>query len=454
MKPGLKRRLYHSVGATSLGPVSVAIIQLVTVPIFLHFWGSKLYGEWLLLSAIPMYLGLTDFGFGCVAANDMTMHVARGEKSAALDVFQSAWLLTTLVSCSVALCASLTLWLLPLDRWLNIATLSRSEVIAVLCTLGVYILLELQWTVIEAGFRCDGNYPLGTLLGAAVRFCTGIASIIAVICHGSPVAAAAALAVSRLLGNGVCRIVMRRKSPWLHYGYSHARFGVIRKLLGPALAYMAFPAGNAFSLQGMTILVGATLGPVAVVILSTTRTLTRFVYQMVVTVTNSVWVELSSAFGAGDIALARNLHRLACQASMGISVAAVLFLALFGDGIYGYWTHHRAAMDHRLFYLLLIEILANCLWFTSSVVSISCNRHVRQAMVYLLTAIISLPLAYFLVLRFGLSGVGLSLLIGDLWMIGYVLSRSLAILHDDVGAFSRALLCAPSLGTENRHIRD
>ncbi len=38
-----------------------AAIQLVSVPVFLHFWGPKLYGEWLVLSAIPVYLGFTDY---------------------------------------------------------------------------------------------------------------------------------------------------------------------------------------------------------------------------------------------------------------------------------------------------------------------------------------------------------------------------------------------------------
>ena len=94
----LKRRLFHAVGATSLGPVLTAVIQLVSVPMFLHFWGAKLYGEWLVLSAIPIYLGFTDFGFGNVAGSEMTMLVARGAKDAALEVFQSTWLLTTVVS--------------------------------------------------------------------------------------------------------------------------------------------------------------------------------------------------------------------------------------------------------------------------------------------------------------------------------------------------------------------
>jgi O-antigen/teichoic acid export membrane protein len=452
MKKNLKERLFHAIGATSLGPVLTAAIQLVSVPVFLHFWGPKLYGDWIILSAIPVYLGLTDFGFGPVAANDMTMLIARGEKSAALEVFQSAWLLTTAVSLSFGLCVALGLWALPIEKWLKIALLSRGQVSAILCILCVYVLLDLQWSMIAAGFRCDGNYALGTLLGVIDRFWTNACSIFAVVCHASPFVVALTLVAARLLGNWSCQVVLRRKSPWLHYGYHHAHFGVVRRLFGPAIGYMGLTAGNSFSYQGMTIVVATVLGPIAVVMFSTIRTLTRFAYQMVDMVTNGVWVELSVAFGAGNRLLARNIHRCACQASLGLSFAAILFLAVFGNRIYGYWTHHKVVMDHHLFYLLLVEVLANSFWFTSSVVPLACNRHQRQALVYLVATAASLPAAYLLMSWFGLVGAGISLLMVDLCMIGYVLHHSLALLHDSPSEFARAMLRAPSLGASNLEV--
>ncbi len=454
MKRNLKHRLFHAIGATSLGPIITAIIQIVGVPVFLHFWGPKLYGEWLVLSAIPIYLGLTDFGFGAVAANDMTMLVARGEKSAALEVFQSTWLLTTLASALFGVCVAVGLWTLPIERWLRVTLLTRDQVIEILCVLCVYVLLDLQWSVIAAGYRCDGNYALGTLLGNISRLCTNAAGITAVVFHSPPFSVAVTLVSVRLLGNLVCQIILRRKSGWLHYGYRQAHLSVIRKLFSPAIAYMGLTVGNSFSFQGMTVIVGAALGPIAVVVFSTTRTLTRFAYQMVDMITNGVWAELSAAFGAGNTLLARNLHRCACQASLGLASAAILLLALFGNWIYDRWTHYTVAMDHRLFYLLLLEVLANSLWFTSAIVPIACNRHERQAIVYLIATALSLPSAYFLMMRFGLAGAGISLLLVDLCMIFYVLHHSLALLHDSPRDFVRALFRAPSLGASQLEIAD
>jgi hypothetical protein len=86
------RRLISSFGATILGPAVTVLVQLVNVPVMLRFWGPELYGEWLLLSAIPTYLLLTDMGFGNVAGSDMTIRVNAGDREGADgDVSEHDW---------------------------------------------------------------------------------------------------------------------------------------------------------------------------------------------------------------------------------------------------------------------------------------------------------------------------------------------------------------------------
>ena len=71
----IRSRLVKGFGANIYGQVVTAVVQLVGVPIFLWAWGTELYGEWLILFAIPSYLSMSDLGFSLSAANDMT---ARG----------------------------------------------------------------------------------------------------------------------------------------------------------------------------------------------------------------------------------------------------------------------------------------------------------------------------------------------------------------------------------------
>jgi len=56
-------RILKGVYANVYGQAVTAVIQLAGVPILLHLWGTRLYGEWLIVFANPAYLSMTDLGF-------------------------------------------------------------------------------------------------------------------------------------------------------------------------------------------------------------------------------------------------------------------------------------------------------------------------------------------------------------------------------------------------------
>src|SRR5205823_6843927 len=108
------RRIAKGFGANAYDQVVTVIIQIVGVPILLHAWGAQLYGEWLILFAIPAYLSMTDLGFSQSAGNDMTARVARGDRNGALGVFQSLNLLILVVTVVGLFCVAVAASTLPL----------------------------------------------------------------------------------------------------------------------------------------------------------------------------------------------------------------------------------------------------------------------------------------------------------------------------------------------------
>jgi len=306
-----------------------------------------------------------------------------------------------------------------------------------------YTLFVLQTDLIVTGFRCEGNFAYGMLVNNVMRLAEFIMTMI-LIAHGAkPLRVVAVLLAARIMGTFLMSRLMLRKSPWLRYGFRCARFASIRRLAWPAIAFLAFPAGSALSLQGMVVVVGIVLGPVAVVTFSTIRTLTRFGFQIMDAVKNSVWPELSAAFGAQNWDLARRLHRTACQAALWLSLAAVAFLFVAGDHIFVFWTHGRVIMDVGAFRWLLLGIVANSFWYTSSVVTIASNTHERVAALYLAGTAGALILARYLMPHFGISGAAMSLLVIDIVLGWYVVRMSLARLEDRVTDFGAALLRLP-----------
>ena len=88
-------------------------------------------------------------------------------------------------------------------------------------------------------------------------------------------------AAANIAGTVILCILVRRDIPWIEYGWKHASFAEIRALARPAIAFMGFPIGNALNLQGTLLAVGYALGPTAVVVFGTARTVSRVALQMV-----------------------------------------------------------------------------------------------------------------------------------------------------------------------------
>ena len=446
-QPGIagtvRGRLIRGLGATALGPVVTAIVQIVSVPVFLHFWGVRLYGEWLIISAIPTYLALSDVGFGSVAANDMTMRVAAGDRDGALETYQTTRALISLTSVLAGIVLLSVIWLLPLGRWLNLSSMAIYESRSALSLLLVYALVSLQALLFMAGFRCDGNYAFGMVVDNLIRLTELVAVVFAVALSARPIAVAGVLLVARILGTIVMGWLMLRKSPWLRHGIGRVRMASVRRLALPAVAYMAFPAGNALSLQGMVVVIGLALGPVAVTTFSAMRTLTRFAFQIADTIKLGVWPELSAAYGAQNWNLARKLHRTACQASLWLSILAVVFLFIAGGRIVTVWSHGRIVMDVSAFRWLLLVVVANSFWNTSSVATMASNKHQRIAAAYFAATAAATVVAYLLLPRFGLSGAAMALLIVDITVGWFVVKSSLMELDEGLRQFLKALLRVP-----------
>lgn len=434
----LKERLLKGVGANFFGQVVSVGIQLISVPFFLHFWGKALYGEWLILTAIPTYLSMSDIGFTSVAGNEMTMLTAKGDRKGAVTVFQSVWLMVSVVSFLIGAIVVALLLLLPVRDYFNVSLISSSDTNLILLVLSGHVLLSLQGGIFDSGFRCDGNYALGTMIGNAVRLIEWICAFSMLIYTNKPLAVALALLSGRVIGLVISWGLLHRKSPWLRFGFMDANFDIIRRLVKPAVAFMAFPLGLALSIQGMTLVIGSVLGPVAVALFTTYRTVSRMVVQLITMINRAVWPEISAAFGMNNLALARRLHSRASVASFWSAVAVTAFLALFGQWIINLWTSSAFTADYLLLNLLLVVTIANALWQTSWVALMATNSHNRIAVVFIIGSGVSIGLAMVLMPFLGISGAALSLLSIDCCMVVFAVKGALSILQDDTISYMKS----------------
>jgi O-antigen/teichoic acid export membrane protein len=426
--------------AANIGGIGVTlIIQLVSVPLLLTAWGVPTYGEWLVLSAVPTYVALSDLSFSSVAGNSMTMLVAQGKRGEAVVLGRRLWSIVTVMT-GFAVLAAVAIALVFGGAFGSGAAIPTSQARMVLVALFLQVAVGNQYGVLDAWYRAGGRYPLGAAMRQLGRLLEFSALMAAVLLGAGPGAAAIAFLAGSVTGFLMSFVVLRRAVPWSTFRPERPHLQTFRELLAPGVAFMAFPIGNALSLQGFTIVIGATLGAAVVVVFSTTRTITRIALQAMSSINSAIWPELSRSVGSGHLDEARAILRRAVQLSLAASLSVLFVLALFGVRIIRWWTHGLVDPPVLLLLLLLLVIVANTVWYTLSAVLAATNRHKRLAVVYLAGTIVALLAAVPLSSVFGLTGAAMALLAIDMGMVAYVFPAALHVVQDAPVGFLRALL--------------
>jgi O-antigen/teichoic acid export membrane protein len=443
MDDQVKKRLLVGFGTTVVGKAAATVIQLVQVPLLLHFWGETMFGVWMILTAFPSYLSFSNTGFGSVAGNEMTMLMARGEQDEALSVFQSCWWLITIILGVTGAAMCVALKYLPMARLLNLTAISESDTSWALFWLGLAILFGQLETLLQASYRCIARYSYGTFMKSALSLVAFGVQMVPVVMGYGPRTTAKVFALANITVTLILCVMVKRDIPWISYGWSRASFAEIKRLTRPSLAFMGFPIGQSLNLQGSQMAVNYAMGPEAVAVFSTARTVSRLALQVVEMVKNTVWPELSIAFGAGNIELVRTLHRRACQIALFISLMVVVVVALLGPTFLHHWTLGKVPASPGLIGILLVVVVFYALWSTSATLVSAINLHERLATVFTFATGVTVIVTYFAARRFGLYGAAASLLLSEIVMDAYVLPASLRIAHDTWGGFLWALVHYP-----------
>ncbi len=443
MDGGTRRRLILGFISNWISRLAGSIIQLIQVPVFLHFWPTALYGDWLLVNAIPSYLSFSNIGFGSVAGNEMTMLMGRKDQEGALRVFQSCWWLIVLLCSVVTSIFAVVLYLLPVARWLNLSVMTEADAKWVIFYLGTAVLFGQLEQLLQSAYTCVGRYPYGSFLKSIMTLVAFVAMLLPVLLGGGVRATALAFSLANAAGTAVLCFTVRRDIPWMRYGWHYARFAEIRRLTPPAVAFMGFPIGNALNLQGTLLAVGHVLGSGDVVIFGTARTVSRIALQMVQMVNSTFWPELSSSFGAGNMVLVRALHRRACQMALGIAVVLILVMMTIGPWFLTHWTQHKVPPSPQLLFLLLVSVFFYSLWSTSSTLLVAINQHKRLSVNYLFATSVTIVITVFMAKYHGLLGAAASLVISEMIMDVYVLPASIRISGDTWSGFGRSMLHIP-----------
>lgn len=374
-------RVLAGVAVNALGRFWVLAIQIAAVPVLVKAWGAETYGVWLMLSAIPTYIALSDFGFGSAAAVEITRHVQAGDRQAALKSFQSVWLLIT--GLTVGLFAILAvLYALGASGLVPFLQTSRPDIASAGLAMALCAVLIGQLGLLHGAYRSTGHYALGTFLLEIQLPLEATAIFTTAIMGGGLLQAALAAVTVRTLGFVVYLLVLRRVEPWIDVGAGRATWSELRRLRKPAFASMGLSLSQAVSIQGVLLALGAFVSPTTAAAFGTARTLVRAPLQLIGLVTGAIFPELTAAEARGDRLLSARLMAANMLAMPLIVVPAAAALIWLGPEGVRLLSHGELSVSREAFIWFSIMLSLGAAWSVLAQPALATNRHHRIASVY------------------------------------------------------------------------
>ena len=437
-------RLLKSSAANVLSLVARVSEQLLLVPILLSAWSVERYGEWILLSALPTFLAMSDMGFITAGSNELARRASREDNGSVRRFY--GWYAALCNVWGVALGGGLCLlaWLLPLNELFGLTVIPASEASIAFLFLAVGSLFSQNSLVLLAGLRVSGRYHQGLLVRAFFSFARLFLIAIAVLyAEAGPVGVAAISCggfLAAYLMERALVVRLKLRPVWVSL---FRESEPIRPYLLMGLEYMLMPLAQMLVLQGMVIFVGTVLGAVAVAVFTTHRTLTRMVSSLLQIVSNPLTAEVGLLQRPEDLPELQRVLLLVSRITLWTSLLVVTGFFATGEWIFYSWTRNEVAYDSVLFSILLLATLSETIWRTLSSVRMGTNRHRPLVWGYLFLTLSGLLMASVLVASFGLAGVAFATMLVDAGMCALTILVTLPLINLSARAYLAGLLRPP-----------
>lgn len=422
----LAGRLASGAGAYGYAQAVTIGTQLVSLPLFLHYWDMATYGYWLALTALPFYLSLADAGISTASCNQMIGLIAQEQKQRANEVFQSAVVFLSVVSAGILCIVGVVLLLLPAT------VLSASDWQIVLMLLSISVVLGLFCSQAEVIYKATGGYAAGTYLVTTGRLVDWAGGLVGLMLTESYIGVAAAAFIARLFYTIFCIWLSQRRTDYLSWGVRHASLGDIKQAAKPGLLFLSLSMTNALSLQGFTLLVAATLGPAATAIFNTYRTIARIVVQVTNALSNPLWPELTALKGQKNEGAFWRVYRRANAIGLLIAGGGAFIIYWISPFLLNIWTHGQIPFTATHMALFLAYAAVCSAAQMPRVVLMSINRHAGLAWQSLVAAVLALFLAWLLWRVGGMVGVVVAMLLGEA-LVWLTATRDVHHLHKTEG---------------------
>ncbi|WP_452232345.1 lipopolysaccharide biosynthesis protein [Lacinutrix sp. MEBiC02595] len=434
--------IFKNVISSVFSKFSQTILRVIQIPLLIYFLGVDDFGRWTVLYTIPSWLTLANFGFGTVASNQITMLVADNKLTEAIKTYASTFFLLLIIFIVGSL---LTTLIIPVVNWdlllktNNIAS-RNTEFSHAVIFMSISVFLSFFYGLLGSAFRAKRKMHRQIYISTLLPWLNLGAMIISLSITKRFDYLSFALLFSNIIYAIIFYSLSKKTFPSLVLSGKYIDTNLFKLLFKKGIAFQAMPLGNALNIQGSIIIIQFILGPAAVALFSTLRTLINIIKQVIDIINQSTWSELSYLIGEKNYIKASKIHAFGISVAIIMAILGCIFLLFFGEFIYNIWTDNQITLPFMLLLTMLASIPLNALWVTSSVVLMASNNHEKLAKTYILVSLITFALTLILTYFYHLNGAAFSMIIFELLLVPFVVKNSIIITNDNWINFKKEVI--------------
>jgi len=367
--------------------------QIAMVPLFISLWGVDKYADWILISALSSFFSMTNMGLNQATNNEFVIKYQHKDYVTCAKLLINSFLFILAVGGLFILVVVIASFTIGFKNILNTTVFTEKETSIVFILLLYNVFAKMYGGVYNGIFNANKNAHLCNMIDNAVRMSELIVLFLGILLQINIIVVIIVYSVPVLIA-----IFYRHhhSQQWfeISFHFQYLDWSTFKTLIKPSLAFMLVPFGFAVTNQGMVFVVNALLGSTVLVAFTTTRTLVNFLKSLMNLLGNSIYPEISSAYGRNDKKMIKKVYYRSFAITIFTSLAAIIVLLFAGKTIYLMWTKHAVIFNNTFFNGMLIVLFVSCLWGLSSVILLATNKHGSFTLVFLITQIAGIILSY------------------------------------------------------------
>jgi len=425
MKKYLNNKQFHNYFSGFLLKLTLVVSQIILIPIFINTLGVNLYGEWLILTTIPNYLLLSDFGLTLTVTNEICRLINLKEYDLQEKLYKSNVSFLSCIGVALLIIFFILSLFVDFSELFHLKNISNDYSILILGGFVINVFFSLIFRVTIGYFKALNLFHKHEYFLALTLFLDFVAILIVLNIHAPLYYIPLMMAIIRVLMILMINILLY-KTAFYKVGFTTDWSSAIN-LIPVSLKLSFFQLGSALFIQGCTMLVGLVMGSANVVIFNTIRTMINSLKAFTGILYVPTMQEFTILLTKKRLDLAFIKMKKLILLIFSFSLISCFGLFFFKDLIFELWIKNAFIYNQLFFVFMLVSVVLQNIWNAASMLPMSVNK-MNELALYPVLGIILLIIQYFSIENTGLIGLSFSFIIMDLIMLLLVIKVNFDIL--------------------------